>query len=704
MQLARTVSNKLSRGTIAGGGTAGENPSTPVSSNAADNPIDPDATPVQQYSSVEVLARLPHFSEATNRFLFFWMFRFLKPVKSIVVAACFWLTLAVSVEILVAKWIEKAVNHIQRLHTAGAGAVSQGFMQWFWRDTASAAANFRHVMLVLIGLVIATIVLRYLKEVANTKMSMHMVYFIREAVYDKLQRVGFAFHDALSSGQLINRALSDLQNVRAFIQTAVLTSLDIVLAVGGYIILMITISPWLALLSLVPLPIWIYYILRFSKVVQPAAKSVMEAEDKNVSLITEAIAGVHVIKAFATEQQEINKYGQNTDDYLERTLKRIRLFADFTPIIRTIAMASYLTLFLVAGIMMIHGTVQAGGFLVLGGAMGAILGRLQQVSTINEQYQNAMVSSRRLYEVLTAPPTVPENQNAKPLAPGTGSIKFDHVTFGYDPAKPVLYDISFQAPGGSIVAIVGPTGAGKSTLVNLVSRFYDPQQGRVLIDDQDIRDIKLSTLRSQVSFVFQETYLFSDTAAGNIAYGRPNITDVEIEVAARLAQAHEFLESMPAGYQTMLGERGSSLSGGQKQRLAIARAILTNPRILILDDATAAIDPETEDLIRKGMRLVMHGRTTFVIAHRISTVKQADLVLVVEEGRISQMGTHAQLMAEDGHYRDIANVQLYGDEEATDATREDSPSHMDRLRNPKGLQTVAVERQEGEKRSEEELV
>jgi ATP-binding cassette subfamily B protein len=535
-------------------------------------------------------------------------------------------------------------------------------------------------MFVLVGLIAAALLLRYLKEVANTKMSMHMVFFIREAVYDKLQRVGFGFHDALSSGQLINRALSDLQNVRAFIQTAVLTTLDIVLAVGGYIILLITIDWRLALLSMVPLPIWVYYILRFSKIVQPASKAVMEAEDKNVSLITEAIAGVHVIKAFATETQEIRKYDGNVDEYLRRTLKRIRLFADFNPIIRTIAMASYLTLFLVAGILMIHGRIQAGGFLVLGGAMSAILGRLQQVSTINEQYQNAMVSSRRLYEVLTAPPTVPEKPDALPLPAGRGAVKFEHVTFGYDPNKPVLHDISFEVPGGSIVAIVGPTGAGKSTLVSLISRFYDPQSGRILIDGADVREVSLASLRSQVSFVFQETYLFSDTTAGNIAYGRPNITESEIETAARFAQAHEFIDQLPQRYETMLGERGSSLSGGQKQRLAIARAILTNPRVLILDDATAAIDPETEDLIRKGMRLVMKGRTTFVIAHRISTVKQADIVIVVEGGRITQVGTHEQLMNEQGHYREIAEVQLYGDEEST-VRREDSPSHMDRLRN-----------------------
>lgn len=651
-------------------------------------------TPVSQYNSPEALALLPHFTTATNRFLFFWMFRFLRPVRSIVVFACLWLTLAVAVEILVAKWIEKVVNLIQKLLEAASGH-APSFWQWFWRDTAPAAVDFRNAILVLVGFIIAALVLRYLKEVENTKMSMHMVYFIREAVYDKLQRVGFGFHDALSSGQLINRALSDLQNVRAFIQTAVLTTLEMVLAVGGYIILLVTISPWLALLSLVPLPLWTFYILRFSKIVQPAAKAVMEAEDKNVSLITEAIAGVHVIKAFATERQELAKYNGNLDEFLRRTLKRIRLFADFNPVIRTIAMASYLTLFLLAGILMIQRVVQAGGFLILGAAMSAILTRLQQVSTINEQYQNAMVSSRRLYEVLTAPPTVPENSTAPALPPGPGAVKFDHVTFGYDPAKPVLYDIDFEVPGGSIVAIVGPTGAGKSTLVGLISRFYDAQQGRVMIDGADVRKVSLASLRSQVSFVFQETYLFSDTTAGNIAYGRPNITDGEIEAAARFAQAHEFIQEFPQGYQTMLGERGSSLSGGQKQRLAIARAILTNPRVLILDDATAAIDPETEDLIRKGMRYVMKGRTTFVIAHRISTVKQADVVIVLECGRVTQLGTHEQLMRQPGHYREIAEVQLFGDDESS-RSEETSPSHMDRVGDPRSRIAAAPPRDQRE--------
>jgi ABC-type multidrug transport system fused ATPase/permease subunit len=255
------------------------------------------------------------------------------------------------------------------------------------------------------------------------------------------------------------------------------------------------------------------------------------------------------------------------------------------------------------------------------------------------------------------------------------------VTFGYDPAKPVLHEINCHIKGGSVVAIVGPTGAGKTTLMSLIARFYDAQRGRILLDGVDVRDLKLSSLRTQVSLVFQETYLFSDTVSGNIAYGRPKISAGDVEAAARLAQAHEFIEGLPRGYDTMLGERGASLSGGQRQRLAIARAIVTNPRVLILDDATAAVDPETEGLIRRGMRFVMQERTTFVVAHRISTVKQADMVIVMEQGRITQMGTHEQLMEQDGHYREIAAAQLYGDDTAGGDLAE-APSHMKRVQSP----------------------
>lgn len=602
------------------------------------------------------------------------MFSFLRPVKHLVILAVVWLCCANAMEIYMAKLPGDAVNVIQKMHVGETGGAI-GARSWI-RSSEKPAVELRRIIATLAVVFVGWAICRYCREAANGKLSMNMVYYIREAVYDKLQRVGFSFHDAISTGQLINRALSDLQNVRTFIQTAVLTTLDIFLIVGGYIILIYTINPWLALLSLVPLPIWTWYILRFSKRVQPLMKSALESEDKNVSIITENIAGVHVVKAFATETQEIGKYGSNCDTFKERVLRRIRLFADFNPFIRSIAQASYLLLFFAAGVLVLNGQILVGAFVPLMIAMGAILNRLQAVTTINEQYQNAIVSARRLHEVLNAPPTVPELEEAPPLPPGPGHVVFENVTFGYDAAKPVLHDISFEAKAGSIVAIVGPTGSGKSTLVGLIARFYDPQSGVIRIDGSDLQSVSLSSLRRDVGFVFQETYLFSDTVAANIAYGRPGLSAGEIEAAARLSQAHDFIDELPKKYDTILSERGSSLSGGQKQRLAIARAMVTNPRILVLDDATAAVDPETEDLIRRGLRLTLYGRTTFVIAHRISTVKQADLVLVVENGRITQRGTHEQLMREDGHYRDIAAVQLLSDHVPHGP---DAPSHMDRV-------------------------
>jgi ATP-binding cassette subfamily B protein len=626
----------------------------------------------------------------TNPQLLRWMFRFTRPVFDLVLLACFWLALWVAAEIFTVRQAGAAVNHIKTMQ-ANPQPTTVGFWSWLVNADPQGTRLVR-LVIVFVVLVLAYTLLRYFVEVATTKLSMNMVYYIREAVYDKLQRVGFGFHDALSSGQLINRALSDLQNVRQFVQIAIRVTAEIALVVVGYIVLIATVNPWIAMLSLAPLPIWTFYILRFSKRVQPVAKSVMEAEDKNISIITENIAGVHVVKAFATERQEVAKFRDNCDTFKQRVLKRIRLYTDFQPIIRSIAMASHLTLFFAAAVLAIRGKVGPGDFLVLGGAMGAILTRLQQVATINEAYQNAIVSARRLYEVLMAPPTVPEKSDAKPLPPGAGQVVFENVTFGYDPAKPVLSDVRLRATGGSVVAVVGPTGAGKTTLVNLIARFYDPQRGRVLIDGMNVKDATLSSLRSQVSFVFQETYLFSDTVSANIAYGRPGITDGEVEAAARLAQAHEFIQQLPKGYQSMLGERGSSLSGGQKQRLAIARAIVTNPRVLILDDATAAIDPETEDLIRRAMQFVMKGRTTFVIAHRISTVKRADLVVVLEHGRVAQTGTHSELMSQPGHYRDVAMAQLYGDDDEVDIPRppaSDEPSHMKRVQNKAALAAVA---------------
>jgi ATP-binding cassette subfamily B protein len=587
------------------------------------------------------------------------MFGYLKPVKGLAFLACLYLTLWIGAEILMVRQTAEAINRIE-LVRPGPVPAEASFLGWLGGQTA-AAAGLKQVVLLLAGLSLVKAALTYLREVANMKLSMHKVFFIREAVYDQLQRVGLRFHDRLSSGELINRALTDLQNVRNFINTAVLVTLEIGLIVGGYIVLLVSRTPWAALLALGPLPLWTWYTVRFSRRIRPAQEAVMRAGDENLALITENIAGAHVVKAFATEAWEIDRYNRNCDQFCQQVLTRIHMYANFIPVIRGISMASHLALFLLAGVLIIKGALQPGDILMLGAAMGAILGRLQQVATVNEHYQNAIVSARRLHEVLAAEPAVAEHPSARPLPPGRGAVRFEHVTFGYDPDRPVLHDVSFQVPGGQVVALVGPTGAGKTTLIQLLARLYDPQQGRILVDGMDVRQISLQSLRSQIATVFQESYLFSDSVAANIAYARPQAGGQEIQEASRLAQAHEFIDTLPQGYQSTLGERGATLSGGQRQRLAIARAILTKPRILILDDATASVDAETEELIHQALRSVLKDCCVFVIAHRLNTVKRAGLVIVLESGRLAQIGTHEELMHTDGHYRDIAAVQLCGD-------------------------------------------
>lgn len=593
----------------------------------------------------------------SNFRLLSWMFQFIQPVKGRVFLACLFLVLWITADVLVVRQTAVTVNELQRLISDGTSA--SGFLDWISGGDPWAQAIRRQVLW-LGGLTVLLVLLGFLREVARGEMSMNMVYHIRESVYDRIQKAGFGFHDAYASGELISRSLTDLQNVREFIQSAVLLNLEIFLIVTGYVALLMTRSPWVAVLALLPLPFWTWQVLAFSRRIEPALRAALEAGDKNVALITENLSGVQVVKAFGAERLEIEKYNQHCEAFMERVLARIRMFANFTPLLRATAAASHLTLFLVASLLIAQGKLQAGDLLMLGSAMGAILARLQQVSVLNDLYQNAVVSSRRLFELLSAEPTISEAPGARPLPPGRGAVTFEGVTFGYDPQQPVVKNLSFSVQPGSVVALVGPTGAGKSTLVYLLARFYDPQAGRILIDGMDIRKASMESLRREIALVFQENYLFGEAVAANIAYGRPDLEASEIEAAGRTAQVHDFITSLPSGYQTILGDRGTTVSGGQRQRLAIARAVACDPRILILDDATASLDPETEALLEQSTRRALQGKTIFVIAHRVSTVERADVVLVLEQGRLTQMGTHAELMRIDGHYREIASIQLHG--------------------------------------------
>jgi ABC-type multidrug transport system fused ATPase/permease subunit len=608
-------------------------------------------------------------SRTTNLQLVLRMARFIGPVRRTALVACLLVAIWVFLDLKAIALTGDIMTRIKNLLGEGA-TLPEGHD--FWHAVRQPPLGPIVRMILTLGIFVALSgLVRFCREYINSKFSMDMVYHMRAGIYDRLQRVGFGFHDEHSSGALINRAFSDLQNIRAFLQVGLILTSEIVCFVIGSILLLLQRNVWIALLALLPVPFWIWYILRFSKKIQVAQTAQMKAGDDVVTVVTENVSGVHVVKAFATEQTEIGKYNTKSEALFDRIMDATRLWRNFVPIVRGIATASQLTLLAAGACFVVHtsswpaGTpnkVDVGDLLIFGMALGQILSRLQQINQITEQYQKAIVSARRFYEVLDAPPTVPEEASAPALPPrgpvARGAVEFHFVTFGYDPERPVVRDISFDVPAGSIVALVGPTGAGKSTLVQLLARFYDPQRGRIFIDGVDIQKAALASVRGEIGFVFQETFLFSDTVANNIRYGKPEASLAEVESAARIAQAHEFIEELPQKYDTMLGERGATLSGGQRQRLAIARAIVSNPRILVLDDALAAVDPETEHLISRALEMVMVDRTVFIIAHRLSTVKAADMVIVLEIGRITQAGTHSELMQQQGHYRHIAEVQL----------------------------------------------
>jgi len=547
---------------------------------------------------------------------------------------------------------------------------------WEWLHTPSGPGEALWMSLLWLGL--AKIVLSFLawaKTLSGSWQSMSMVFYMRSAVYDRLQRVGFTFHDQYSTGQLINRALNDLQNVRMFVTQGVFGGLDIVFTMIGCIWMLSQGSWIMAVAALGTLPFWFWAIRAYALRSQPIYERQMAAGDEMVRVLTENVAGVHVVRAFATEDREKEKFAARCKVLLDRLLEGVRLSATMTPLIRAVATASHIVLFSVGAILVQRGQLKLGDLVAFGAAMGLLLARVQQVNQISDAYQRAVVSSGRLFEILDNPGNTPERADAQPLHPGGGAVELSHVSFSYEPGKPVLDDISFSVPAGSKVALVGPTGSGKSSLASLLGRFYDPDIGTIKIDGDDLHDVTLASVRESVGYVFQENYLFSDTIARNIAYSDIEAPRSKIEEAARIARASEFIERLPNRYDTVIGEYGASLSGGQKQRLAIARAILHNPRILVFDDALSAVDPETEAQIRGELERLVKGRTLFMIASRISTARHADIIFVIENGKLTQRGTHKELMQQPGYYQAVASSQFA----SVDGDAGTKASHMDRV-------------------------
>ena len=485
-----------------------------------------------------------------------------------------------------------------------------------------------------------------------------IVVDLRAQVYDKLQRLSFRFFDANSTGAIINRATGDVQSVRAFVDGVMIQLVILILSLVCYLIYMARIDVGVTLACLATTPILWVVTVAFSRLVRPAYDRTRELVDHVVLTLAENIQGVHVIKGFGREREEIAKFGtalQAVEDQQQEIFWKVSLF---TPAIGILTQFNVVVLLAYGGWLVTQDRLALGtGLVVFAGLLTQFASQVANLTNITNSIQQSLSGARRVFEVLDSPVEIQSPADAVRLPRVTGAVRFENVSFAYDAGTLVLDDVSFVVEPGQCIAILGATGAGKSTLLSLIGRFYDATSGRVMIDGHDVRTLDIDDLRHSVGWVFQESFLFSNTIAANIAYGRPEASREQIERAARIACAHEFIVSSPEGYDSVLGEGGMNLSGGQRQRLAIARAILPDPAILLLDDPAASIDPGTEHEILEAMQQAMRGRTTFVVAHRLSTLRHADLVIVLEAGRIVQVGTHAELLEAPGHYRMAATIQ-----------------------------------------------
>jgi len=489
----------------------------------------------------------------------------------------------------------------------------------------------------------------YLRECMFHFISQKVLYQLRSDLYDKLQAQSFAFYDKVLTGVLMNRMVGDLESIRTFIHQSYILLLEAVIAIilAFYFMFTMNLELSLAVLSITP---FMYFNTRnMSRALKPSYVAVRKAFEKLTSGVQESITGIRVVKSLGKEQREMNKFLKIAKDFTDANIKAAEVQAKYTPFAPFINGVGTVIILLVGGYLVIKGKTSIGTVVAFNSYIVQLNFPMATFSNVINQWQNATSSLEKIYELLDEEPEIKNKKNALIPKKINGDIVFRKVGFKYSD-RMVLENINLHMKTGSITAIMGATGSGKSTLINLIGRFYDCTEGKILIDGYDIKDLDLHTLRKNIGIILQETFLFSDTIAANIAFAKPDATREEIEEAARIADAHDFIIKMPNGYDTVIGERGVGLSGGQKQRIAIARAILSNPRILILDDATSSVDMETEHEIQEALKKVMKGRTTIIIAHRISSVKEADQIIVLEEGKIIERGTHEELLQLKGQY------------------------------------------------------
>lgn len=491
---------------------------------------------------------------------------------------------------------------------------------------------------------------------------------LREQIFEHIMDLHVGYHDRTQTGQLMSRASSDLMQIQGFVVMIPITASNLAMVIAVVIVLF-TSQPLLALVALAPLPVVNILAQRFSRKIHPAVLAVQAEQAQLATVVEESVSGVRVVKGFGAEGVQAAKLLVEADDIRRESLESARIRSTFLPALDLLPNLGMIAVLAIGGHRVLNGDMSYGQMLEFMQYIALLIFPLRNLGMTVAFGQRAAAALLRVNEVLSTSPEVadPRKPVALPSDGPAGAVRFQHVTFGYDAGAPVLRNFDLTIAPGSSVALVGGTGSGKSTVARLLTRFYDVQEGAVKIDGVDVRDLTLNELRHAVGIVFEDTFLFNDSVIGNIAFARPDASMDDVQRAAQLAGAHEFIERLPDGYATVLGERGFSLSGGQRQRIAIARAILADPRVLVLDDATSAVDPSKEHEIRDAMATVMQGRTTIVIAHRPGTIALADTVVLIADGRVAATGTHQHLLDTDERYREVL-AALSADDETHDET------------------------------------
>jgi len=518
-----------------------------------------------------------------------------------------------------------------------------------------------YVVAGLVAIALARGLFTFLQGYLAERASQGVAYDLRDALFGQMERLSFSYYDRVQTGQLVQRLTNDVEQIRSFAGSGVVQLANAVVMLVGAAALLFYLDWRLALVALAVVPAIALLLVRFVRLIRPLFGQVQQTLGRLNTVLQEDLSGVRVIRAFAREDYETARYKAVNDELLDKNLQTVRVFANNFPFVFLLANVGTLAIVWFGGWQVINGGLSIGELVAFNTLLGFMLFPILTIGFLSASISRAGASASRVFEILDAPLEVTDKPDASPLPPLRCRVEFDDVSFRYPGSeREILRGVSFAVEPGSTVAILGTTGSGKSTLVNLLPRFYDATGGAVRLDGHDVRDVTLSSLRAQIGTVLQEARLFSGTVKDNVAFGKPDATDEEVREAAKAAQADDFIRGLSDGYETVIGERGVGLSGGQRQRIAIARALLVNPRLLILDDSTSAVDAETEAAIQETLDRLMREkhRTVFVIAQRVSTVRDADLILVLDEGTIGAMGTHEELRSTSELYNEILGSQL----------------------------------------------